>query len=363
MSGDLQNAISLIKSGHKAEAKLILIQILEEDNQNEKAWIWMSAVVDTDEMRLECLDEVLKINPDNHVAQKGAAKLRENLPAPEPVVESEPESEIEDKHDSDFLVDDGWYDPIEPDLPFTTAQETFSYEKYAAEPNPDIKSKSSKAAPRQRNPLTYSPWITIWYRPRVTMRAIIESDPKKDVLLIVILSGILGFFTGTLVSFMITGDFTVLIIFMILTLILGPLIGIAQLYIMGAVLGFTGMLLGGKGTAEEVRAALAWGNIPTFAISAVMIPFILMLFATMPSSEQVMQPGASVSPLVSLSSCFLMLTVPFFLYSFYFVFLQSLAEAHQFSGWRAFFSILLPGIIFNCAIWFTAFLSGIGMAL
>ena len=86
MSGDLQNAISLIKSGHKEEAKSILIQILEEDNQNEKAWIWMSAVVDTDEMRLECLEEVLRINPGNQVAQKGAAKLRESLPKPEPVV-------------------------------------------------------------------------------------------------------------------------------------------------------------------------------------------------------------------------------------------------------------------------------------
>ncbi len=361
MSGDLQNAISLIKSGQKQEAKSILIQILEEDNQNEKAWIWMSAVVETDEMRLECLEEVLRINPDNQVAQKGAAKLRENLPAPAPVVEDEPE--FEDKYDSDFLVDDGWYDPIEPDLPFTTEQEPFSYENYAPKPNPDIKIKSAKAAPRQRNSLTYSPWITIWYRPRVTMRAIIESDPKRDVLLIVILSGILGFFTGTLLSFMLTGDFTVLIISMILTLILGPLFGIAWLYIMGAVLGFTGMLLGGKGTAGEVRAALAWGNIPTLAITALMVPFILMISATMPSAEQAMQPGASVSPLLFLSSCFLLLTFPFFLYAFYFVFLQSLAEVHQFSGWRAFFSILLPGIIFNCVIWFTAFLSGIGMAL
>jgi hypothetical protein len=149
---------------------------------------------------------------------------------------------------------------------------------------------------------------------------------------------------------------------MVMTLILGPLIAITWLYIMGAVLGFTGMLLGGQGTAEEVRAALAWGNIPTLAVSALMTPFILIIFATMPSPEQMMQPGAAVSPLLSLSSCFLFLTIPFFLYSFYFVFLQSLAEVHQFSGWRAFFSILLPGIIFNCTIWFAAFLSGIGSA-
>jgi len=368
MSGDLQNAISLIKSGHKEAAQAILIQILEDEPQNEKAWIWMSAVVDTDEMRLECLDEVLKINPNNQAAQKGAAKLREKLPPPEPTIEDEFVEEadfaFEDNYDDGFEEDDGWYDPIEPE-PISGSKEEFSYDDHAPEPSLDIEPTSSKnKTPPKRNPLTHSPWITIWYRPRLTIRAINESDPKKDVLLIAILIGLLGIFPGMLLSMLIANvDITFLIIGMVITFIIGPIFGIVWLYVAGAILGLTGMMLGGKGTGEEIRAALAWGNIPTFAMYAVMIPFMLILFASMPSIEQLGQPGVAISPLLSLSSCFMMLMIPFFLYSFYFIFLQSLAEANQFSGWRAFGSILLPGIILNCTVWLLAFISGIATAL
>lgn len=353
MSGDLQQAISLIKAGRKEEGKTILIQILEEDERNEKAWIWMSAVVDTDEMRLECLEEVLKINPSNQVAQKGAAKLREKLPPPSPTfddISQDDEYEYENAYEDDFSEDDGWYDPIEPE-PVTGYQEEFSYDNYAPEPNPDIKIKSTQNKPRQRSVLTHSPWLTIWYQPRATLRAIIQSNPKQDVILIAILVGLLSFFSGILPYLF--SDLTFLIIGMLLTLILGPISGIIWLYVIGWILGLTGMMLGGKGTGEEIRAALSWGNVPSLGFSVILIPINLIFYSIAPNplDPTVTAPG-DAGIVFLLGTCTLLLIFVMLVYSFGFVFLQSLAEAHRFSAWRALGAVMLPGIIVFCTFCF-----------
>ena len=366
MSGDLQNAISLIKSGHKEEGQAILIQILEDDPQNEKAWIWMSAVVDTDEMRLECLEEVLKINPNNQAAQKGAAKLREKLPPQEPVFEDEfveeADSAFEDNYDDGFEEDDGWYDPIEPE-PVTGSKEEYSYDNYAAEPNLDIEPAPSKAKTTEKQSfLTHSPWATIWYRPRLTIRAIIESNPKRDVILIAILFGLLGFFPS--ITIYMQGDFLFLLLGMFITFIGGPIFGIVWLYVTGAILGFTGMMLGGKGTGAEVRAAIAWGYVPILVGIALTTPFLMVVMLMIPNSQEfMMNPTASLSAFSMIGSCLFFLSVPISLYGFYFVFLQSLAEAQQFSGWRAFGSVLLPGLLLTCTLCGLSFVSQLAMAM
>jgi hypothetical protein len=74
----LQETTAVIRKGDKETGKELLLDILNHDPENDTGWVWMSAVVDTDELRLECLQEALKYNPDNQMAQKGVAKLREN---------------------------------------------------------------------------------------------------------------------------------------------------------------------------------------------------------------------------------------------------------------------------------------------
>lgn len=74
----LKEATAVIRQGDKDAGKEMLLNILHDDPKNDMAWVWMSAVVDTDELRLECLEEALQLNPDNWMAQKGIAKLRKN---------------------------------------------------------------------------------------------------------------------------------------------------------------------------------------------------------------------------------------------------------------------------------------------
>src|SRR5579859_7291645 len=72
----IQEAATALKAGRKADARRALDQAIALDERSEQAWLWMSGVVDTDEEKEICLENVLAINPTNQRAQKGLDALR-----------------------------------------------------------------------------------------------------------------------------------------------------------------------------------------------------------------------------------------------------------------------------------------------
>lgn len=78
----LNKAIIAAKAGRKTEARHLLEAVLDADERNEQAWLWLSGAVDSNEERVICLENVLAINPDNQAARKGLAALRAATSAP-----------------------------------------------------------------------------------------------------------------------------------------------------------------------------------------------------------------------------------------------------------------------------------------
>ena len=78
----LQQAIAAIKAGDKVGGQRLLAEVIRNDPRNEAAWLWLSAVLDSDEQRRTCLERVLAINPDNATAQQGLARLGSTLRPP-----------------------------------------------------------------------------------------------------------------------------------------------------------------------------------------------------------------------------------------------------------------------------------------
>lgn len=72
----LDDAIQAIRMGDKDEGRQILEEMLEADEGNEQIWLWLTTVVDTNEDREVCLENVLALNPDNAVAQKSLNDVR-----------------------------------------------------------------------------------------------------------------------------------------------------------------------------------------------------------------------------------------------------------------------------------------------
>ncbi len=75
MADKLKQAIQLIKAGDNDRARQLLIEKLKGEPKNDTAWVWLATVVETAELKQECLDEALKHNPHNEVARRALAAM------------------------------------------------------------------------------------------------------------------------------------------------------------------------------------------------------------------------------------------------------------------------------------------------
>ncbi|KXK23588.1 MAG: hypothetical protein UZ15_CFX003000535 [Chloroflexi bacterium OLB15] len=72
----LMDAIDLVKSDKREEARAVLRDLIREDANFEDAWLWMSVAVDSLDQASICLDNVLRINPKNYAAAGALYHLR-----------------------------------------------------------------------------------------------------------------------------------------------------------------------------------------------------------------------------------------------------------------------------------------------
>jgi hypothetical protein len=71
----LADGISAAKAGDNNSARDLLLRALEADSASEQGWLWLSSVVESDEDRRICLENVLMLNPDSKPARRGLQKL------------------------------------------------------------------------------------------------------------------------------------------------------------------------------------------------------------------------------------------------------------------------------------------------
>ncbi len=71
----IERGVEAARAGYKEEAEELLSQAVAIDPENERAWLWLSAVVEGIEAQRECLNRVLEINPTNSFARAGLSFL------------------------------------------------------------------------------------------------------------------------------------------------------------------------------------------------------------------------------------------------------------------------------------------------
>ncbi|MFN8530104.1 MAG: hypothetical protein U0670_16005 [Anaerolineae bacterium] len=72
----LLDAIELVKSNRREEARLVLRDLIREDANFEDAWLWMSVVVDSLDQSSLSLENVLRVNPHNADAAGALYRIR-----------------------------------------------------------------------------------------------------------------------------------------------------------------------------------------------------------------------------------------------------------------------------------------------
>jgi len=200
-------------------------------------------------------------------------------------------------------------------------------------------------------PDSMTPFLSIWTQPRATIRRIVDTDPTRHVLALAALGPAL---------FSLFGQWSAALNGTANQSVLWPLsvafnvafqagLGILFLYISAALIRWSGELLGGTASSVEVRAALAWSQVPSIALTIVLI---LALFAGVPMPKVV--PG---HPIPFDAALYRVTAVAGVVGTWQiFINLKCVGEVHRFSAWRALAAVLIPGLIIMVVVGIAAFL-------
>lgn len=193
--------------------------------------------------------------------------------------------------------------------------------------------------------MSVNPWITIWTKPRETIRAILQ---YKVGYLFPLLSTIYGFAlflqasqNGSMGAKLplwgiILGD-----------LVAGFLVGLVVVNIGTALLYWTGRWIGGMGSYKEIRTALAWSYVPQLLNIAVWVLYMAVYGSNLFNADFMTQSFVGKDLAVIFIGSILQLAAVVWAVV---ILLTALSEVQKFSIWKAIVNVLLPTLIVIAAL-------------
>src|ERR1019366_2828075 len=193
-------------------------------------------------------------------------------------------------------------------------------------------------------------FFTIWTAPRATIRRIVDSDPTRNVIALAAVGPAIGALASQW-SMALGNNANLSVLWplwVVVNVAVRGAVGILMLFVMGAVFKWSGSLLGGVASRVEVRAAIAWSQVPGIAAGIVLLIAVLLgvpipvpTAGTMPHIDPAFYKVIAVEAVLGLWG--LVVT------------LKCLGEVHRFSAWRALAAGLIPPLTAFVAIGLISF--------
>ena len=186
-----------------------------------------------------------------------------------------------------------------------------------------------------------TPFFTIWTEPRATIRRIVDTEPTRNVIALAAvgpaISALAGQWSKALSN---NANLSVLWpLWVVASVVFQAAFGVLFLFIFSAIFKWSGGLLGGVATRVEVRAALAWSQVPGIAAATVLLLAVLMgIPIPVPTT-----PGAF--PAIAPAFYKVMVVESVLAVWGLIVSLKCIGEVHRFSAWRALVAVLIPPVI------------------
>jgi hypothetical protein len=192
-----------------------------------------------------------------------------------------------------------------------------------------------------------SPFLTIWRRPRETIRWIVAENPNLHVMWLACLAGIgdsLGRDFGRD-----TGERSTVAIAIAIfgACIRGPIWGLLNLWIFSHLIRWTGGWIGGKATRGHLKAAMGWALVPFVCGVPLWIPLVVNSYIF---SEDA--PSLVAQPVLLVVALLAILLVEMILAVWAIVLLcQTVAEVQGFrSGWHALGNLFMSALLFLASV-------------
>lgn len=191
-----------------------------------------------------------------------------------------------------------------------------------------------------------NPWLSMWVKPRETIRAIVSFDPKYQFPL---LSTIYGF--PMLLNFAQSLSLGMNVhwgIVLLIAAILAPFAGMLGILITTTLLHWTGKWVSGKSTFLEMRAAVTWANVTNIVTSLtwLVLAFTFGQLAFVENFSSMTFMGWE-----KLLIFFLFLIQAVVSVWSIVIFVKAVAEVQKFSAWKGLLNLVLPVIIVILVAW------------
>jgi len=180
-------------------------------------------------------------------------------------------------------------------------------------------------------------WTAVWLKPKEVARYAIDYKPIKFAIILALLAGVLDGLNGASQNNL--GDGMSISGIFITSILIGPILGLIAWWLGAGISTIVGTFLGGIGRFEELKMAFAITLIPGIVGGMLWIPDLLILGESLFMEDNIVTGGKFVWLLFSG-------TIGFIIGIWGFVItIMAIAEAHQFSAWRGFWTVVIPAIL------------------
>lgn len=191
-----------------------------------------------------------------------------------------------------------------------------------------------------------NPWLSIWTKPKQTVRSIVDTDPKFGFLALSAIYG-LPMALNFAQNFSL-GEKVPIWAILIGALIVCTIFGMIGISVSTWLLHVTGRWIKGKGSYQMIRTAVAWSNVPN--IVTILMWIVLMsvfgraVFNKQFSDTHFIGFQAGIVFIVFLVQAVISIWG-------FIILLQGLSEVQGFSVWKALLNVLIPFVIVVAIIW------------
>ena len=181
--------------------------------------------------------------------------------------------------------------------------------------------------------LGLNPWFKIWVAPKETLRAVVDYDPKHRFTTLSFIYGFLWMLS--MCQTISLGHFYGVIAITVASIILAIPVGYILMSISTLFFLWTGKLFRGKANFFEVRAAVAWANVPSLVT---IVTWIIMMVAY--GSRLFMADKGKIEPSFGLPDVIFIIQLVIAIWAIV-ILIFGIAEVQRFSAWRAFGNFLV----------------------
>lgn len=194
------------------------------------------------------------------------------------------------------------------------------------------------------NPLKVNPWLSMWVRPRETIRQIVAANPRYRFILLCFVYGLPV--TMKLAQAMLLGERAGVIPVLIVSIVLATFIGWVILSLTSLFVMWTGKIIKGKAGYLPLRAAVSWSNVPSLGNIIIWI-LMLIVLGTYSFQPHLIPAGAGyMIPFLQVS---VVVQAILGIWSFV-LFVCAIAEVQGFSAWMGLLNAVLAYILSSIAI-------------